>query len=319
MKCESAHEDIVLVAYGELPDEKMAALERHLAECEACNKELKALLAMHEALAYRPVLEPSPNLLAQSRMRLDEELDLIPPHGFLTRIRTNFWAWIGHLQSAPALATLLVGTGFLVGTFIDRYQVAHQPKVPSAVVLTNSANSQIANVSGITQTPNSEIVQVTYNRIVPETVQGSLDDPQIRQLLLLGTKAAANNTVRTDSVALLANECRAGHQCSDSDGSGLRTTLIATLRHDKNPSVRMKALEGLQPYVAQDERVRDAVLAALMHDSSADVRIQAISMLEPVDSDTSVRQAMRTISTTDDNPYIRNVSTHALAGTADIQ
>ena len=72
MKCEKAQQNIVLVTYGELPDEQMASLEQHLAECEACNRELKALLAMHEALAYRPVMEPSPNLLAQSRMRLDE-------------------------------------------------------------------------------------------------------------------------------------------------------------------------------------------------------------------------------------------------------
>ncbi len=66
MKCETAQQNIVLVTYGELPDEKMASLERHLEECEACNRELKALLAMHEALSYRPALEPSPNLLAQS-------------------------------------------------------------------------------------------------------------------------------------------------------------------------------------------------------------------------------------------------------------
>ena len=88
MKCEKAEQDIVLVTYGELPDERMASLEQHLAECEACNRELKAMLAMHEALAYLPMLDPSPNLLAQSRMRLDEELDSIPPHGFITRLRS---------------------------------------------------------------------------------------------------------------------------------------------------------------------------------------------------------------------------------------
>ena len=50
MKCENAQQDIVLVTYGELPDEKMASLEQHLADCEECNRELKAMLAMHEAL-----------------------------------------------------------------------------------------------------------------------------------------------------------------------------------------------------------------------------------------------------------------------------
>jgi hypothetical protein len=319
MKCEKAQQKIVLVTYGELPDEQLASLEEHLAECEACNRELKALLAMHEALAYRPVLDPSPNLLAQSRMRLDEELDTIPPHGLLTRLRSNLWAWLGHIQGAPALATLLVGVGFLVGNFTYRYQVAHQPKPPSTVVLSNSTNGAIADVSGIVQTPNSEIVQVTYNRVVPETVQGSLDDPQIRKLLLIGTRAAATNVVRTDSVSLLANECRIGHECLGGPDGTVRAGLIASLRSDKNPAVRLAALEGLQPYVAQDERVRDAVLATLMHDPNANVKIRAISLLQPVQSDSSVRQAMRTVSTTDENPYIRTVSTQLLQGSADIQ
>ena len=320
MKCDVAQENIVLVTYGELPDDRLTALEQHLAECEACNRELKVLLALHEALSLRPSPEPSPNLLAQSRMRLDEELDLIPAHGFMTRLRSNLFAWLGHIQSAPALMTLLVGAGFLGGNFLSRYQMAKQTPPAPPVVTADAANAPIASISGVTQTPNSEMVQISYNRLVPETMQGSLDDPQIRQLLLLGTKAATSNGVRTDSVALLANECRVGHECADGpDGTGIRNGLLVSLRHDRNPAVRLKALEGLQPYVSQDQSVRDALLEALMHDASADVRIRAISMLEPVESDSSVRQVMRTVSVSDDNPYIRNVSTNALAGTADIQ
>jgi hypothetical protein len=56
-----------------------------------------------------------------------------------------------------------------------------------------------------------------------------------------------------------------------------------------------------------------------MHDPSADIRTRAIGLLQPVESDSSVRKVMRTISTTDENPYIRTVSIHALAGTGDIQ
>jgi hypothetical protein len=213
-----------------------------------------------------------------------------------------------------------LSVGFLSGISTLRYQLAHQPRLPSPVVLSNTTNGTIANVSGIVQTPNSAIVQVTYNRVVPETVQGSLDDPQIRQLLLIGTNAAATNGVRMDSVALLANECRSGHQCvGGPEGGGIRSALLVSLRYDKSPAVRMNALDGLQPYVVEDQRVRDAVLEALMHDASPEVRTRAISLLQPVESDSSVRKVMRTVSTTDENPYIRNVSTHALAGTADIQ
>jgi hypothetical protein len=320
MKCDVAQQNIVLVTYGELPDEQMASLEHHLAECEDCNRELKALLAMHEALAYRPMLDPSPNLLAHSRMRLDEELDAIPPHGFLTRLRSNLFGWLGHVQSAPALVTLLIGVGFLAGNFTNRYQIAHQPKLPGTVLFTHPADGTIANISSIVQTPNSEIVQVSYNRVVPETIQGSLDNPTIRNLLLIGSQTAANNAIRANSVTLLATECRNGHQCvATPDGTGIRNGLLVSLRSDKNATVRLAALEGLQPYVAEDQRVRDAVLGALMHDPSADVRAHAISLLGPVQSDSSVRQAMRTVSTTDANPYIRTVSTQALAGTSTIQ
>jgi len=196
-------------------------------------------------------------------MRLDEALDTIPPHGLLTRLRSNLFGWLGYMQSAPGLMTLLVvaglSVGFLSGISTLRYQLAHQPRLPSPVVMSNTANGTIANVSGIVQTPNSAIVQVTYNRVVPETVQGSLDDPQIRQLLLIGTKSAATNGVRTDSVALLANECRAGHECvGGQDGSGIRSALLVSLRYDKSPAVRLNALDGLQPYVVEDQRVRDA-------------------------------------------------------------
>ena len=165
--------------------------------------------------------------------------------------------------------TLLVGVGFLVGNFTYRYQVAHQPRLPSPVVLSNTTNGTIANISGIVQTPNSQIVQVTYNRVVPETVQGSLHDPQIRQLLMIGTKAPATNSVRTDSVALLANECRAGHQCVGGAGRrrhSQRTAGEPALRQERGRADECAG--GFAAYVAQDQRVRDAVLETLMHDSS---------------------------------------------------
>ncbi len=320
MKCETAQDQIVLMGYGELPDELADALEQHLAGCENCRRELNAMKAMDEHLAMLPVLEPSPNLLAQSRMRLDEELDAIPAHGFMTRLRVNFFAWVGHLQSAPALATLLVGVGFLSGNFVHRYQVAHEARPAVERVIMHPADGVITNVTGIVQTPNSELVQVHYNRVVPETVEGSLDEPRIRELLMLGMKPSAASGVRKDAVNMLAGECGAGHDCSvQPDGKGIRGQLMVALRYDKDPGVRLRALEGLEHYVGQDRKVRDAVLEALMHDDDAQVRTAAIGLLEPVESDSSVRQVLRTVSTQDENPYIRTASYQALQGSGDIQ
>ena len=325
MNCENAQQNIILAQYGELPDELQFPLEQHVSGCEDCRREWKALIALNEELALVPMIEPSPNLLAASRMRLDEALDQMPARSVTQHFWGNAFRWLGYVQGAPALTTLLLGAGFLGGNFVARYQVAHAPKLPTPVILSNSGSGPIASVSGIVQTPNSELVQVNYNRLVPETVQGSLDDPQIRQLLMLGTKLATTNAVHADSVALLANECAEGHSCDASSDAGvgatggIRSALLASLRYDKSPAVRLKALNGLQPYVAEDEHVRDAVMEALMHDASPDVRGQAVSMLEPVQADSSVRQVLRTVSTQDANPAIRNASFNALQGTSDIQ
>lgn len=319
MNCEGARDNIILAAYGELPDEDAVGLEQHLGQCADCLGELALMRSLDQAMAMNPVAEPNPNLLAQSRMRLDEALDAIPQHGVMTRLLANAGLWLGHLKSAPALATLLVGTGFLGGNFTYRYQVAHAPKLQPTVILSNVTGGGVATISDIKQLPG-DIVQVSYDRVVPERAQGSLDDPQIRQLLMIGTHSGDTNTVRVDSVALLADQCRLGHGCRvEQDGTGIRSALLASLRTDKNPGVRLKALDGLQPYVAQDERVRDGVLQALLTDSSSQVKTRAISILGPVQSDTSVRQVLRTVSTTDDNPYLRTVSMQALQGSSSIQ
>jgi len=118
MKCENAQQNIILAQYGELPDELQFPLEQHLGLCEDCRREWNALMALNEELALTPMVEPSPNLLAASRMRLDEALDTMPSRSISQRFFGNAFRWLGFLQGAPALATLLLGVGFLSGDFI---------------------------------------------------------------------------------------------------------------------------------------------------------------------------------------------------------
>jgi hypothetical protein len=321
MNCEGARDSIILAAYGELPDEDAIGLERHLAGCEGCLQELNTLREMDALMALNPVAEPDPNLLAQSRMRLDEALDAIPQGSPWMLFRANAGAWWGHVSSAPALATLLIGVGFLSGHLTNQYQISHAPKSGSPIhpiLLTDTTGGGIKTITGVQSLPN-DMVQVSFERMVPEMAQGSLDDPQIRRLLMVGTMAAATNVVRLDSVGLLANECKVGHACKSEDDGDVRKALLVALRNDKSSNVRMKVLEGLQPYVSQDEHVRDAISQVLLTDSSTAVRTKAISMLQPVRSDSSVRQALRTVSTTDVNPYLRTVSTQALVNSSFMQ
>ena len=179
--------------------------------------------------------------------------------------------------------------------------------------LPSSAGSEL---SAIVHHPDSEMVDVSYNQIVPRQMEGSLDNPSIRQLLMLASEDSASPGVRDDSVALLAAECRAGHSCQP---SGIREALMVALRYDRSAKVRHKALEGLQPYVADDVRVRDAVLEAVLNDSDPSIRTDAISLLAPVDADMSVRQVLYSVSNSDDNPQIRNVSRQVLSRVPETQ
>ena len=322
MKCDEVKDQLTLLAYDEIPEGDHAELELHLLGCSECQAEADAMLQLTAMLAENhPMPEVSPNLLAASRLRLDEALDEASQSTWAMRLRNTLVGTWQHLYAAPALATLLVGVGFLSGNLLTRYQFATTPIPQPSVVSMNDAQGMVSNVSGVLPLPDADRVEVRYNRVVPMTIQGRLDDPQVRQLLTMAAQKGLNNDVRETSVDLLAKECVAGRRCEhgEGDSTGFRDTLLVSLRYDKSPAVRLRALEGLQRFIGEDQRVRDAVLESLMRDSDAGVRTHAISMLEPVEGDTSVRQVLHTVSTQDDNPYIRNASMQALGNMDDIQ
>jgi len=75
MKCEWVKQNIVLHVYGELPDDARYELEQHVARCADCAAELKAEQDFHALLSQDRVADPTPNLLASSRMHLQEALE----------------------------------------------------------------------------------------------------------------------------------------------------------------------------------------------------------------------------------------------------
>lgn len=318
MNCELAQEDIVLAVYGELPDDRVHLLEQHLVHCEACQQEMEAVAALHKAMSTAPPVEPSPSLIARARVRLDEALDTMPQSGVLRRLSQAFRRGVGHLQGAPVLAATLILASLGAGAWSGYHYgtraaiAADQPgaAAPVSSVAAEPAAAdldaaQIAGVSNVNFEPGSDTVEVRFYRVLPETAFGTVDDPQIRQLLVLGTRNRGNPTVHDSSVDLLAQACRAGHNCN---GGPIRNALMVALRYDRDATVRRKALEGLEPYIGADMRVRDAILEALLHDSDASVRTEAIGLLEPVEADSSVREVLQTLASQDQNPHIRLVS-----------
>jgi len=99
-------------------------------------------------------------------------------------------------------------------------------------------------------------------------VSGQLDDQKIRALLLSAAKDPSNPGLRGDTVNLLVSRAQS---------ADVRDALILALR-DTNSGVRMKALDGLKPYV-NDAEVRTAVTHVLLNDSNPGLRTQAIDLL----------------------------------------
>lgn len=324
MNCEVAREGIVAAAYGELPDEQQHELERHMTSCPDCTKEEEQVLALKVLADAYPVREPDANLVARSRLRLEEALDALPPARWYERLARKIGTNLTSLQAAPAAVLLLLvvgaGAGYLGGYQRAQKQAAHAAQEAQASLaqdgVEQTAPAEIANISSIERQPENGIVEVRYNQLVPQRMQRSLEDPAIQQLLMLASENAASPGVRDHSVELLAAECRSGR---GGKPAGIRDALMVALRYDKSAQVREKALEGLQSYVADDTRVRDAVLDALLNDSDPQIRTTAINILEPVEADTSVRQVLYTVSTSDENPQIRTVSRQVLSRVPEIQ
>ncbi len=325
MNCDLAQQNIALAVYGELADATTHQLEQHLAQCEACRAELESVQALYKAMQLYPVEEPSANLLASARLRLEEALDAVPRSSLLVRLSQAVSHSFARLVAAPGLTLGLLALGLCAGGYAG-YRVGHQAAaqaVPQAGFAVSRAlpeldeeAAQIGNVNSIVREPGSEDVEVRYTRIVPVSVHGSVDDPAIRQLLLAGAENRVNPAVSDDCLDLLATACQAGHQC---DGGPVRTALMVALRYDKSSGVRLKALEGLAQYIAEDTRVRDAVLEAVMNDRDSKVRSAAIGLLTPVEADSSVREVLHTVAVQDDNPQIRTVSQQVLSQMPQVQ
>lgn len=310
MNCELAKQNIIFYVYDELADDARYEMDQHLERCAGCAGELKAAREFRSEMSGSPHsrLEPSPNLLAASRMQLQEALETTEQSRGWLRWAFDPMAWLNQMRFAPALAAALFIFGF-AGGVIATFQAGGSKNGTAQVADKKPVESSIAGIRDIVQEPGSNKVKINYDRLQPDWREGSIDDPQIQQLLLYAARNQSNPGVRVDSIDLLGQQ---------SEDVRIREALVFALRYDKNPGVRLKALEGLQPYVKDDTRVRDAVIEALLHDSNSGVRTQAIRMLQQVRADSTVRGAFNHLAKDDQNEFIRKEARRVLGSLPEI-
>ena len=306
MKCDWTKENLVLYIYDELADDAKFEIENHIRGCIACREELESAKALKHDMSAMPVLEVSPNLLAASRMQLQESLEHAEQNrSAWSTLVFDFAGWMNQIKLAPALTAALLMIGFAGGTITTWKLASHETPIQVGPQETKQ-DVGVAAIESIISDPASNNVTIKYDTLHPQTLVGSADDPRIQQLLLLATHSNRDSDVRLDSIDLLKDSA------GDND---VRDALISALRYDKNPGVRLKALDGLKSYVRNDVHVRDAVLEALLHDDNAGVRSEAIGLLDPVKADSSIREALEILAKSDPNQFIRTQSQRYLAST----
>jgi Putative zinc-finger/HEAT repeats len=303
MKCEWVRENITLHVYGELADDARHELEQHVARCADCAAELKAEQEFHALLSQETAAEPTPNLLAASRMRLQEALETAEQGRFWHRLAFDPANWLRQVRFSPALASAILIVGFAVGVGTAR-KVFVPPSGPSSGPTPTPAEASITGIRSITQNPATNQINIQYDTVSTQQAQGSMNDQRIQQLLLFAARNNYNSGVRMDSVDLLTQK---------PDVSQVREALVYALRYDTNPGVRLKALDGLSRFVKDDVRVRDVVLEALVNDSNPGVRTEALRLIEPVKADGSVRGVLMALAAKDQSQYIKSQARTMLA------
>jgi anti-sigma factor RsiW len=300
MKCEWVQQNIVLFIYDELPDDARYELEQHVSRCTGCAGELESAKRFRTEFSRSPQ-EPGANFLAASRMKLQEALESAEQGAWWHRFIFDPVAWLHQIRFAPALAAAIFIVGFAGGigaTYkMVRGGVSDVSSGTATVPAQASVGTSVGAIQSVSQQPGSNQVTVKYDAVSPQVRTGSLNDPNIQQLLLYAARNNFNPGVRMDSVDLLTQQPNDTH---------VREALTYALRYDSNTGVRLKALDGLGSYVKGDVQVRDAVLESLMSDTNPGIRVEALRLLEPVRCDSSVRIVLQRLAAKDENRYIRS-------------
>lgn len=306
MTCTESEEYMTLDLYGDLPPEQRALYEAHLANCAQCRAAREQVRGLHEVLAQRPRLEPSPDLLVECRQALSDALEKerLGWHGLMHE-------WLAFLRLPPqrvvsrlAFVLTLVVFGFGLGWTLRPRAERVVPSGPSNVTSSSLAeadleNMRINDISRVAPDPNTGGVRITMDAQRRFTLEGSLDDPRIQQLLVNAMKSYDNAGIRRDTLdALRAN----------TKSPNVRAALLYTMQHDPNVGNRLAALEMAGAMQGGDDLQR-TLINLLEHDPNEGVRVQSVDLLvhqmERQGRNEATLGTLARLATSDSNAYVR--------------
>ena len=309
MNCKDFEENLPLYIYGDLPPDQRTACEAHLADCVHCQVEGEQVRALHKVLAQRPRLEPSPDFLVECRQALVEALDS-ERLGWRGLIRE----WLRFLQLPPRWASAPVaftfglvifgfGLGWTLRPRADRVAPSVRGLMPtmttSSLADADFENMRINDISRVAPDPQTGDVRITMDAQRRVTLEGSLDDPHIQQILVNAMKSYDNAGIRRDTLDALR---------ARSASPNVRAALLYTLEHDRNPGNRLAALHAVRGMQGGND-LQQSLLQVLEHDDNMGVRVESVDALvnhvEKEGRDEGVLNALQRLAGNDPSCYVR--------------
>lgn len=308
MNCNEFDQHLAAYLYDDLPAALRQECGAHLAGCGNCRELLEKTRGLHQIINERVSPEPSPALVAHCRASLEEALDLelagLSWKSLLAHWTSSFGG-VSRLPLASALTLILLGFG-LGWTLRPRASHPGTGITPPAADLSSISDSdlgdmRINDISQVAPSAKSGDVRITVNAERRMTLEGSLDSPRIRQVLIDAVTGYDDPGIRRDSMELLRPQA---------DDPAVRNALLYSIQNDSNPGVRLDALAAARE-MAWCPEVRRTLLNTVEHDKNAGVRVSAIDQL--VDHpDPATLPALRRLAAVDPNPYIRMKSLAAV-------
>ena len=315
MSCQDLEQTLLSYVYDELSAGERGAYDAHLAGCPDCRSALEESRRLHQVLGRRPTLDPTPEMIVRCRQALDEALDR-EQLGWRGLFRNWMPVVAGFRLStqwaAAALTFVIFGFG-LGWTLRPRAKVPTPEGSPmSAVSQPNEdlGNSRISDISQVTPDPTTGDVRITLNAERRVTLEGSLDDPRIQQLLVGAMKGYENAGIRRDTLDVLR---------ARSDNPSVREALLYVMRHDANAGVRLEALNTAQGMEWRPE-LQGALIEAVEREKNPGVRFAAIDTLADHVAkvkDKSLLETLERLASNDPDKYVRMksaVAVHQLVG-----
>ena len=306
MTCKEFEECMTLELYGDLPPEQQAPCEAHLAGCVHCQAARQQVRGLHDLLAQRPRLEPSPDFLVECRQALAETLERerLGWHGLIHE-------WLSFLQLPPhrvapraAFALTLIVFGFGLGWALRPHAarvLSSQPGNVTTSSLTNTdfENMRINDISRVAPDPKTGDVRITMDAQRGLTIEGSLDDPHIQQLLVYAVKSYDNAGIRRDTLDALRARCQ---------NPNVRAALLYSMEHDPNVGNRLAALDMVRGMEAGND-VQQSLIHVLEHDRNMGVRVESVDLLvdqvEKQGRNQAILSALGRLAMSDSNRYVR--------------